>query len=439
MARLLARRIASALLSAAVAGHVAGCGGGGGRSSAAATGPTTTASPVTSATPGPTTTATPTPSFQAVAFETIDRGSDSPRGVTLGAHEVVAATAADWAAVWASHAPGALPALDPSRECVVATFLGPISGGSHGTEVVRVWRDVRGGRDLRALVREFRLAPWKINTANLTSPFHLVRCAASVIPGGALSVARQDALDFDVLEAGSDSAIGANDPAYTGELALLRDAGALATFYARHRPGAAPPLVDFSQAMVLAVLGGHVASFGNSVETLRVLHDRTADEVRVIHRVNGYRGGAAPPPATETPFQLLRVMRATGPVRAEVQRSAAATPLAAGTTALYAGPAEQLVVRDAATFTSLWTARVGGPVPVVDFAASQVLLAFEAAGSGRSVDVAGATAWEDDELFVRVHAQSTWSPWPDAAYSAVTTPRTSGPTRFEVRDVTPVP
>lgn len=437
MARPLARGIASTLLSVAVAGLVAGCGGGGGGTSAVA-GPAATASPVTSATPGPTTTAAPTPSFQAVAFETIDRGSDSPRGVALGAHEVVAATAPDWAALWASHDPGPLPALDPSRECVVATFLGPISGGSHTTEVVGLWRDVHGA-DLRALVRELRLAPWKINTANLTSPFHLVRGATSVARGGALSVARQDALDFDVLEAGSDSAIGANDPAYTGELALLRDAGALATFYARHRPGAAPPVVDFSQAMVLAVLGGYVASFGNSVETLRVLHDRTADEVRVVHRVNGYRGGAAPPPATETPFQLLRVVRATGPVRAEVQRSAAVTPLAAGTTTLYTGPAEQLVVRDAATFASLWTARVGGPVPVVDFAVGQVLLAFEPAASGRSVDVASATAWEDSELFVSVHTQSAWPPSPGAAYSVVTTPRTSGPTRFDVRDVTPAP
>jgi hypothetical protein len=438
MARPLARGIASALLSAAVAGLVAGCGSGGGGGTPSTAGPTTTASPVTSATPGPTTTAAPTPSFQAVAFETIDLGSDSPRGVALGAHEVVAANGPDWAALWASHDPGALPALDPARECVVATFLGPISGGSHRTEVVGVWRDARGD-DLRALVREARLAPWKVNTANLTSPFHLVRCATSVARGGALSVARQDALDFDVLEAGSDSAIGANDPAYTGELALLRDAGALATFYARHRPGAAPPVVDFSQAMVLAVLGGYVDSFGNSVETLRVLHDRTTDEVRVVHRVNGYRGGAAPPPATETPFQLLRVVRATGPVRAEAQRSAAATPLASGTTLLHTGPAEQLVVRDAASFAALWTARVGGPVPVVDFAVNQVVAAFEAAGSGRSVDVAGVTAWEDSELFVSVHTQATWSPFPDAAYSLVTTPRTSGPTRFEVRDVTPVP
>ncbi len=126
-------------------------------------------------------------------------------------------------------------------------------------------------------------------------------------------------------------------------------------------------------------------------------------------------------------------------MRAEVERSVPTTPLAAGTTALYSGPAEQLVVRDAARFAALWSARVGGPVPVVDFSVEQVLLAFEAPGSGRSVDVAAATAWEDSELFVNVHTSAIGNAGTDAAFSAVTTPRTSGPTRFDVRDVTPVP
>lgn len=198
------------------------------------------------------------------------------------------------------------------------------------------------------------------------------------------------------------------------------------------------PVVDFQQAMVVAVLGPYVGSFGNSVETLRILHDARSDELRVISRVNGYRGGAAPPPATETPFQLLRVVRASGPIRAERQAPVALTALAQGRTALYAGPAEALVVRDAATFATLWANRIGGAAPAVDFTQDQVLIAFESAATGATVSVARSALLEDGELSVTVNAALLFG-GSGAGYSAVTTPRTFGPVAFETIDTTPRP
>lgn len=374
-----------------------------------------------------------------VSFETLDVGDGSPRGYAQGAHEIHVGTDPDWAFFWPSHSQAILPSVDFSRESVVGTFLGQIGGGSHFTRVINVSRDTNSD-DLHAVVREFRLGPWKINTKNLTSPFHLVRCASAVSGQGALTVDRQTLLDFEPLVSGSDSALGAGNPAYTGGLSVFRDAASFSAFFAQVRPSARPPAVDFQREMVVAVLGPYVGSYGNSVQTLRLVHDAKSDEIRVISRVNPYRGGAAPPPATETPFQILRVTQASGTIRAEQTTSVTQTPLASGTSTLYTGGAETLVVRDAATFTSLWAARVGGAAPLVDFAVDQVLIAFEPAANRTVVSVARSVMLEDDELSVTVNTQvrfgaaTTGSP-----YSMVTTPRSFGPVTFETVDTTPRP
>jgi hypothetical protein len=422
-----------------------GCGG----SRSSRTLPSSTASGATpstsTSTTAPTTTSTPPPppppvaNFQRVGWETVDVGSDSARGFSQGAHEDHVATAADWPFFWMTHSSATLPAIDFTSQSVVGTFMGQIGGGSHTTRIVNVWHDVNGD-DLRALVREFRLAAWKPNTRNLTSPFHIVRCDAAVSGQGTLHVDRQTLLDFEVLTAGSDSAIGANDPTYQGGLQVFRDAASFGAFYALHQPNARPPGIDFQREMVVAVLGGYYGQFGNTVETLRLLHDPATDEIRVVSRVNPYRGGAAPPPATETPFQLLRVTPASGSIRPETRARASQTPLAAGTTRLYTGPSDTQVIRDAAAFSALWTARVGGPAPIVDFATDQVVAVFEPEVTRKRVSIPTVEVWEDDETYVVVNTTVLFGPPSTGApYELVTTPRTDGPVQFEVIDTTPRP
>jgi hypothetical protein len=417
----------------------AGCGTNSSSSKSASTvGASTSAG---STTPVSTTsTTTPLPAnFQLVGFETLDVGNDSPRGVAQGAHEVHVGTDADWAFFWPSHSQAQLPVVDFTQESVVGTFMGQMTSGVHNTRVINVSRDANSD-DLHALVREFRMGAWRPQPSVLSSPFHLVRCASAVSGQGTLAVDRQANLDFEVLSAGSDSALGAGDPTYTGGLHVMRDAAALSTLYAQVLPGTRPPGIDFQTQMVVAVLGPYIPRFGNTVETLRLVHDPKTDEIRVISRVNPYRGGAAPPPATETPYQFLRVSIASGAIRPEQTTSVTQTPLASGESTLYAGGADTQIVRDAATFVALWAARIGTTPPQVDFAVDQVLIAFQPAASNTIVSVASSELLEDDELSVRVTTQLVFTlPIQSAAYSMVTTPRTFGPVSFETVDVTPRP
>ncbi|MGE0706929.1 MAG: hypothetical protein AB7N76_02940 [Planctomycetota bacterium] len=428
---------------------VAGCGGSSGPRGAASS-----AAPATSATATGTTSATaaappstaPVPSaapalpanFQPVTFQTLEQGDGSLRG-SLGAHEVQVGTDAEWAAFWPTHSQGRQPSVDFSREAVVGTFMGQLGGQSHFTRILGVERDANGD-DLRVLVREFRLAPWKPNTRILTAPFQLVRCDTRVSGTGALGVRRQALLDFEPLLAGPDAALGANDPTYKGGLRVARDAAELSALYAQIVPNVRPPGVDFSNSMVVAILGPYVPSFGNSVEALRIVADPAQNELRVLSRVNPYRGGAAPPPATETPYLFLRVARAGGTIRAERSASATLTPRSAGVTTLYTGPGEDLLVRDAASFQALWAAQIGGAAPRVDFSQDQVLVALRPANTGiTTLEVERAALLEDDELSVVVATQSFGRPAPGGRYAVATTLRTHGAARWETVDRTPPP
>lgn len=415
---------------------LAGCGhsssSGSSSSSASAVAATTSTST------GPVTTSVVIPAnFERVGFETLDVGAGS---LVQVASETHVGTDADWTFFWPSHSQAALPpTVDFANESVVGTFLGRIGGGSHFTRVINVSRDTNSD-DLHSVVREFRLGPWKPNTRILTSPFHLVRCETAVSGQGTLTVDRQTLLDFETIAAGSDSAIGAGDPTYTGGLEVFRDGAAFSAFYAQLRPSVRPPPVDFQREMVVAVLGPYIARFGNTVETLRLVHDAKSDEIRVISRVNPYRGGAAPPPATETPFQILRVTQASGPIRAELTNSVTQTPLASGTSTVYRGVGEALVIRDSASFASYWLRNIGGTAPAVDFTLNQVLIAFEPAANRTVVNVARSISLEDDELSVTVNTQLRFgAPTTGSPYSIVTTPRTFGPVTFETVDTTPRP
>jgi len=383
-----------------------------------------------------TTTPPPPPSYQAVGFDVLDEGQSTLRA-GLGAHEVQVGNDADWAAFWPTHASTRPPAVDFTQACVVGTFMGQVNTGGYATEVINVWRDANS-EDLRALVRSFRPGDWRPVPSVITSPYQLVECDTAVTGQGSLTIGRQALLDFETLAAGSNSALGAGNPAYPGGLYVFRDDAAYTAFYAQIQPGVRPPPVNFAVEHVVAVLGPYVPSFGNSVETLRLVHDVASDQIRVRFRVNPYRGGAAPPPATETPFQLLRVSPASGAVRAELETPLTLPTPTAGLARTFTAPAESRVVRDAAEFAALWAANVGGAPPTVDFAVDQVLIHLEPGGSSRSATVARAVLLEDDELAVTVTTRLS-SPTRDGRYSLVVVPKTFGPVGFELVDVTPRP
>src|SRR5205085_10836938 len=110
---------------------------------------------------------------------------------------------------------------------------------------------------------------------------------------------------------------------------------------------------DFSREMVVAVLAGYIPSFGNSIETRRLVHDDATDELRIDFVVNHYRGGAAPPQMDQWPYQILRVVRATGAIRTEVRAPLSVDVRASGGNAVYLGAPEVQVARDAATLRAL--------------------------------------------------------------------------------------
>lgn len=436
------RSLACLTLSALL---LAGCGGSSPNRPAASTVASSTSAATTTTIASTTTsTAVTTPpplpaNFQPVAFETLEEGQGSPRGFAQGAHEVQVATDPDWTLFWPTHDTSSRPpVVDFSQETVVGSFMAQIGGQQHFTQVIGVERDLNS-EDLHATVREFRLGAWKPNTRILTAPYHLVRCATAVDGSGDLTVTRQTQLDYETLLAGSDSALGANDPTYQGGLHVFRDANAFTTFFAQIRPGQRPPAFDFTSEMIVAVMGPRIPRFGNTVETRRLLHDPTTDEIRVIYRVNPYSGGAAPPRAIETPFQLLRVTQATGTIRAEVQTTVPQSRPSGGLARLFSGTAtESHVVRDAAALATLWANYVGGTPPVIDFSQNQVLIAFEPNTTRRAVSIGRAVLLEDDELAVTVSTQlSTLTR--DPRFSYVTVAKTRGPVSFETVDVTPRP
>jgi hypothetical protein len=107
---------------------------------------------------------------QAVAspVRTLDKGSQS--GVTA-ARQAAVRDGDEWAALWRTHAPARpLPAVDFSREMVVAVFLGSRPTAGFAVEIVG-YRDAGG-----SVIVEYREAvPGRdlITAQVLTSPYHL--------------------------------------------------------------------------------------------------------------------------------------------------------------------------------------------------------------------------------------------------------------------------
>jgi hypothetical protein len=108
---------------------------------------------------------------------TIEKGDqsniDQPR-------QVVVRNDAEWRKLWQQHAPDRpLPAVDFSKESVVAIFMGsrPTAGYS-----VTILSTTEGGGALIVRYRETRPAPGAITAQILTFPYHIVAIPKSTAP-----------------------------------------------------------------------------------------------------------------------------------------------------------------------------------------------------------------------------------------------------------------
>lgn len=111
-----------------------------------------------------------------VPFSTVAKGLDS--GVRERT-QAVARTQGEWVALWDRHtrtrtAPPPPPAVDFSREMVVALFMGERPTGGYEIEVTQVERTAAG---LTVHHRAKSPDPGDMLTQSLTSPFHLVKLA----------------------------------------------------------------------------------------------------------------------------------------------------------------------------------------------------------------------------------------------------------------------
>ena len=107
---------------------------------------------------------------QATTMTVVAGGSNS--GVTEP-KQVVVRTAAEWNALWKTHAAEEpAPAIDFSKELVAAVFLGTRPTGGFRVEIIGARL---AGEELIVEYEERRPAAGAIVTQALTTPFHIVR------------------------------------------------------------------------------------------------------------------------------------------------------------------------------------------------------------------------------------------------------------------------
>jgi hypothetical protein len=104
-----------------------------------------------------------------VPMRSLDKG---PMSQVDSARQAVARSAAEWSTLWSQHAGDRTrPAVDFSKEMVVAVFLGTRPTAGFSVEVVGARQE---GATLIVSYRESRPQPGAVAAQVLTSPFHLV-------------------------------------------------------------------------------------------------------------------------------------------------------------------------------------------------------------------------------------------------------------------------
>jgi hypothetical protein len=105
----------------------------------------------------------------AIPMRAIDQGFTSNMD---GALQASARSVEEWSKLWTLHAgERTRPAVDFSKEVVVAVFMGTRPTGGFSVEIVRVRQE---GPALVVSYKETRPAPDSVAAQILTSPFHIV-------------------------------------------------------------------------------------------------------------------------------------------------------------------------------------------------------------------------------------------------------------------------
>jgi hypothetical protein len=105
----------------------------------------------------------------AVPMRSLDKGTSSQ---VDGARQTTVQSAAEWNALWSQHAGDrARPAVDFSKEMVLAVFLGTRPSAGFSVEIVGAREE---GGALIVSYRETRPQPGNVAAQVLTSPYHLV-------------------------------------------------------------------------------------------------------------------------------------------------------------------------------------------------------------------------------------------------------------------------
>jgi hypothetical protein len=118
-----------------------------------------------------------------IGFVTVDKGL---RSGILERRLLVITTAPEWEELWRAHRSARPrdqppPALDASREVIVAVFLGEKRTGGYAIDVVRVEED-RADRSVKVFIRETSPPPGAMVTQALTQPYHIVRLRKVALP-----------------------------------------------------------------------------------------------------------------------------------------------------------------------------------------------------------------------------------------------------------------
>jgi len=109
-----------------------------------------------------------TPQSSPPAVRTVTKG---PMSEIESPRQSAVRSADEWSALWKTHDPGGqMPAIDFSREMVVAVFLGSRPTGGYGVEIVRA---VGNSGTLVVEYRETAPSPDAIAAQILTAPYHL--------------------------------------------------------------------------------------------------------------------------------------------------------------------------------------------------------------------------------------------------------------------------
>jgi PrcB C-terminal len=104
-----------------------------------------------------------------VPVRSIDKGTTSQ---IEASRQAVAQSAAEWSTLWSQHAGDrARPAVDFSKEMVVAVFLGTRPTAGFSVEIVGAREE---GATLIVSYRESRPQPGSVTAQILTSPYHFV-------------------------------------------------------------------------------------------------------------------------------------------------------------------------------------------------------------------------------------------------------------------------